>query len=561
MIEQAIKRQNELLPGVSRTFALTIPQLPKFLEVAITNAYLLCRIADTIEDDLGLSIKQKQEFHKRFTDIVANGESIDSSVTKLFATELGSLLSSRTIEAERILVAETPLVVQVTHSLNEAQKKAIIRCVKIMCGGMPDFQSENISNGLNKMRDMDRYCYYVAGVVGEMLTELFCDYSREINENKETFMNLSTSFGQGLQMTNILKDVWDDQLADVCWLPQEIFDRHGFQLNKLSPDLDNQGFSDGVIDLIGIARSHLANALKYTTLIPQNETGIRRFCFWAIGMSLLTLRNIHKNPTFVSSQEVKISRRKVKATVLATSLFCRSNRAIGLLFKMAEKGLPEKIDLKPPLVPNLQLGDLKKHLPQHDIVSSETEHLVLVDKDDNELGSTTKEACHNGDGMLHRAFSLFVFNDRGELLLQQRSKSKRLWPLYWSNSCCSHPRLGETMNEATQRRIHQELGVNSDNLQYLYKFHYQAKYGSLGSEHELCSVYIGSTTDEVAANINEVADCRFVSVSQLQKEVSDSPESFTPWFKMELQHLLQNYASELAALGADVNHNAFALEG
>ena len=351
MIEQAIKRQNELLPGVSRTFALTIPQLPDSLRLSITNAYLLCRIADTIEDDSGLNIEQKQEFHKRFVDIVSNEKVSDNSAAQLFAQELGAILSNHTIEAEHELVAETPLVLQVTHSLNEAQKQAIIRCVRIMCDGMPDFQSENISNGLDKLNDMDRYCYYVAGVVGEMLTELFCDYSSEINENKEILMDLSTSFGQGLQMTNILKDVWDDRQANVCWLPQEIFERYGFQLDQLSPDLDNEGFSEGIKDLVGIAHAHLNNALKYTTLIPKKETGIRRFCFWAIGMSVLTLRNIHKNPSFLSSQEVKISRREVKATVVATSLFCRSNRAISLLFSMAEQGLPKKIELKPSSVP------------------------------------------------------------------------------------------------------------------------------------------------------------------------------------------------------------------
>jgi len=337
------------LPGVSRTFALTIPQLPDSLRIAITNAYLLCRIADTIEDDLGLSIEQKQEFHQRFINIVSNQESEekpDDSSIALFVSELGALLSDHSIEAEHVLVSETALVVKVTHSLNEAQKKAIIRCVTIMCNGMPDFQRANTASGLNKMNDMDLYCYYVAGVVGEMLTELFCDYSGEINKNREALMGLSTSFGQGLQMTNILKDIWDDQQANACWLPQEIFDRHGFQLDKLSPDSDNQGFAEGVTDLVSIARAHLHNALKYTTLIPKKETGIRRFCLWAIGMSVLTIRNIHKNPSFLSSQEVKISRRKVKATVVATSLLCRSNRAIGLLFSMAEQGLPEKIELE-----------------------------------------------------------------------------------------------------------------------------------------------------------------------------------------------------------------------
>lgn len=203
---------------------------------------------------------------------------------------------------------------------------------------------------------------------------------------------------------------------------------------------------------------------------------------------------------------------------------------------------------------NLELNNHNLgHLPtQNDIVSSEAEKLILVDANDQAVGSNTKEACHNGDGLLHRAFSIFVFNNKGELLLQQRSDDKRLWPLFWSNSCCSHPRVGETMQDATQRRLHQELGVRSHNLQYLYKFQYQAKFGFQGSEHELCSVYIGNTNDDVIANINEVSNWRFTSAPNLAKEINESPDSFTPWFKMEWQQLIEDYACELRALGVDL---------
>ncbi len=341
-IEQAIARQNQLLPGVSRTFALTIPQLAEPLNIAVTNAYLLCRIADTIEDDVGLSIQQKQTFHKQFIEIVDGKMSSDQ-----FMQNLVPLLSDNTSKAERDLIAETDLVVRVTHSLNEKQRAALTRCVRIMCSGMPDFQRVNTAGGLNKMIDMDRYCYYVAGVVGEMLTELFCDYSPAMNENYKELMDLSISFGQGLQMTNILKDVWDDRQVNACWLPQEVFERYDLQLEELSANagaggLNNDGFAEGMSELVGIARAHLENALKYTRYIPKSETGIRRFCLWAIGMAVLTLRNIHNNPEFLSGQDVKISRRKVKATVALTSMLCRSNRALGMLFNIAEQGLPKE---------------------------------------------------------------------------------------------------------------------------------------------------------------------------------------------------------------------------
>ena len=96
---------------------------------------------------------------------------------------------------------------------------------------------------------------------------------------------------------------------------------------------------------------------------------------------------------------------------------------------------------------------------QHRIVSSEQEELILVDREDNELGFLSKAECHDGAGVLHRAFSLFLFNDEGELLLQQRSGNKRLWPNFWSNSCCSHPRRGESMEVATRRRLRDELNL------------------------------------------------------------------------------------------------------
>ena len=116
---------------------------------------------------------------------------------------------------------------------------------------------------------------------------------------------------------------------------------------------------------------------------------------------------------------------------------------------------------------------------------------MLVDTADHIVGHLDKSSCHDGEGVLHRAFSLFIFNARGELLMQRRHASKRLWPGFWSNSCCSHPRQGETMEDAVQRRCEQELGFRTP-LNYLYKFEYHARFGDLGSEHELCSVYVGN---------------------------------------------------------------------
>lgn len=183
------------------------------------------------------------------------------------------------------------------------------------------------------------------------------------------------------------------------------------------------------------------------------------------------------------------------------------------------------------------------------VVSSETEPLILVDAEGREIGHASKADCHDGHGILHRAFSLFVFNERGELLLQQRSAGKRLWPGYWSNSCCSHPRKGEDMREATQRRLQQELGFRCA-LRYLYTFEYQADYGDLGAEHELCSVFLGRTAAPVRVNRNEVSAWRHVSPAELDREIQEDPDRFTPWLRLEWQRLRHDFNKELAAVAA-----------
>lgn len=180
------------------------------------------------------------------------------------------------------------------------------------------------------------------------------------------------------------------------------------------------------------------------------------------------------------------------------------------------------------------------------VVSFESEELILVDADDREIGHDSKAACHDGSGMLHRAFSLFVFNERGELLLQQRAGTKRLWPGYWANSCCSHPRRGETMQFATLRRLHQELGLECA-LQFLFKFQYHADFGDLGAEHELCWVYVGQTSGTPRANANEIEAWRFIAPEELDREIAATPDRFTPWLKMEWARLRREFAEKLPA--------------
>jgi isopentenyl-diphosphate Delta-isomerase len=183
-------------------------------------------------------------------------------------------------------------------------------------------------------------------------------------------------------------------------------------------------------------------------------------------------------------------------------------------------------------------------MAREEIVSNASEELILVDELDREIGNKSKSDCHAGSGILHRAFSIFVFNRDDELLLQKRSGSKPLWPNYWSNTCCSHPRLGESMEDAVSRRLVQELGFECP-LHFLYKFKYQAQYGTVGAEHEYCWVYYGRYDGRVDVNVSEIADWRFIGVDALEAEVSAHPERFTPWFKMEWMHIRNDFLDRI----------------
>ncbi len=332
---QDLAYQDHILQGVSRTFALTIPQLPPNLREVVSNAYLLCRIADTVEDEPALSTAQQRIFSERFIKVVEGAEPAED-----FARDLHPLLSETMLETERDLVLNAARVIRVTHSFNSVQRQALCRCIAVMAKGMADYQTRESLAGLPDLPAMGDYCYYVAGVVGEMLTELFCDYSPGINARKPELMALAVSFGQGLQMTNILKDTWEDRSRGACWLPRDVFLREGLDLKDLAPGSRHPGFARGMGELIGVAGGHLRNALTYTLLIPSHETGIRKFCLWALGMAVLTLRKINKHPNFTSGQQVKISRNSVKATIGLTNLLVSHDSLLKLLHYLASRDLP-----------------------------------------------------------------------------------------------------------------------------------------------------------------------------------------------------------------------------
>lgn len=327
--------QDRILPHVSRTFALTIPQLPAALRTPVTSAYLLCRIADTIEDEPTLPAAATVVLLQRFVAVLCGKED-----ALRLAQDLAPQLSEQTLPAERDLALNMGRVVAVTARLEESQRLAIERCLEVMSTGMHQFQRTASLRGLPRSSDLDDYCYYVAGVVGQMLTELFCGYSRQIAQQRAALHELAVSFAQGLQMTNILKDVWEDRSRGACWLPQEVFTRYGIDLAQLSAANADARFDAGMRELVAVAHAHLRNALSFTLLIPGKETGIRRFCLWAIGLAVLTLRRIHRTPGFTNGAQVKVSHSAVAMTRVLTTMAVGNDWALKRLFERAASGLP-----------------------------------------------------------------------------------------------------------------------------------------------------------------------------------------------------------------------------
>ncbi len=168
----------------------------------------------------------------------------------------------------------------------------------------------------------------------------------------------------------------------------------------------------------------------------------------------------------------------------------------------------------------------------------EKDVIILVDSHDNVIGYETKEKCHRMKPLLHRAFSVFIFNGRGEMLLTRRAKSKKTWPLFWSNACCSHPKKDETVENAAHRRIMEELGIDCP-LRFLFRFQYEAQYDNEWGESEVDSVFVGSHDGTLRCDKNEIADWKFMPASSLREDVKKNPDAYTPWFKFCFERVLK----------------------
>ncbi|MES2558498.1 MAG: isopentenyl-diphosphate Delta-isomerase [Bacteroidota bacterium] len=166
------------------------------------------------------------------------------------------------------------------------------------------------------------------------------------------------------------------------------------------------------------------------------------------------------------------------------------------------------------------------------------EYVVLVDADNNEIGIMEKQEAHE-KAVLHRAFSLFIFNTKGELILQQRAHNKYHSGGLWTNTCCSHPRARETTLAAAHRRLSEEMGFDCE-LSERFSFVYQTPFDNGLSEHELDFVYTGTFDSIPQINSLEVAAYRWITLDNLIKEVQEHPGHFTSWFQIILKEYLEH---------------------
>lgn len=304
----------ESLVAVSRTFSKPIAMLPGQLEVAVTCGYLLCRIADTIEDHPAVPRGAKDELFASFL-----GTLEQRADPRALAEAFGNIAGE---DAELSLARNFGRVMRVFEQLTEPVQAIVGRWVAEMARGMSLYTHREPGQdgfvALYTVEDLERYCYYVAGTVGHMLTELFAEcVGDEIDERRLAELRKNAeAFGAGLQLVNILKDVTDDRARRWSFVPRAACERVGIRIDNLTDLAVRERAHFAVSPLFDLARGKLDQALDYALSIPPSEKGIRLFCLLPLWMAALTLVHARGNDAmFEVGQEVKITRQAVEQVI------------------------------------------------------------------------------------------------------------------------------------------------------------------------------------------------------------------------------------------------------
>ncbi len=311
----------EILPQVSRTFAISIRFLPGNLGRSVLCGYLLCRIADTIEDDPIATVETKIRLLDCFLDCFDQ-----PTIANAFPQAIEHLEGEA---AHLLLVEHTDLVFALYRSLTEQSQQTLRHWVTEMVEGMQKFvhrYPEGIR--IKTLEEYQEYCYYVAGVVGYLLTDLWYEHSPSVDfETYHVLRQTCAAFGEGLQTVNILKDIaWDAEHENSIYVPEESLEAHGSsQELLLSPDHLPQNHA-AIKSLVELAWTDLDMAAEYLLSVPRSAIPIRLFCILPLVFAYGTLRDITKSTAMlVSGGNVKITRAEVKSLIMVGPIAAVSN--------------------------------------------------------------------------------------------------------------------------------------------------------------------------------------------------------------------------------------------
>jgi farnesyl-diphosphate farnesyltransferase len=339
---QALKFCIEILPRVSRTFAINIRVLKGELYRAVLVAYLFCRIVDTVEDAEELSLDLR---NRLLDDYMAffKASALDHQRLSEWVALFGNLDPS---DPEQRLIQNCPSVFAVFSGLPPSTRTIMSDCVLEMAVGMKKTinrqQLRKSFHSLQTMTDMEEYCYYVAGTVGVMLTKLFTAYSKSLElSTAQKMADLQLSFALGLQMTNIIKDCFEDYRRGWCYIPADLAAKFGVPIAEFfAPQYREQSLAT-LDDLMTRTARHLDDALDYTLLLPRTEIRMRLFNLWSLFFAVKTLSKAwHNKDLLIGEVKVKISRCEVYKTLIQTVLLVTSNTLLRSLYHRFRDKIP-----------------------------------------------------------------------------------------------------------------------------------------------------------------------------------------------------------------------------
>ncbi len=334
------------LKKVSRTFAINIMVLRGELYKSTLCAYLFCRIADTIEDAVFSDSEQQTRLLASFRDLFVNGRYDHETISgwvQTFAqaekTEVSPADLDLTLNLHRVIANYLTLPMR----FQEATRECIIEMTTGMIDVLNKKTRERRKIYFSKTLDeLNKYCYYVAGTVGILLTRLFAAHTSAISSSiLQAMHRQAVSFGLGLQLTNIIKDSWGDYKRGWCYIPEELIRKNGMEPEHLFEPAYRHKAQRMFNALIHKAANHLDDALAYTLLIPRRAVRIRLFCLLPLFFAIATLIEARNNPGLLTGQRVKISRKRVRYLIRTVTLICWNNKALRSFYGSYRGQIPE----------------------------------------------------------------------------------------------------------------------------------------------------------------------------------------------------------------------------